>query len=419
MVDREGPKMRLADFYPRNLTEIFTDMYHGAYSVLGKDDIFYTASGNRIEAYYDPQGTETIVKMPEEMVLPDGRTPKQDVIRALCMTWDGHLIFVTAGGRVGAVKSDHLDTPIDIIDLGLPLEPPLNAPDASGAPLEISNNIACDEDGGVYIVAPSHVHKVQWSQQSQSLSILWSTPYLSDEISTGVRLGQGSGSTPSLMGDSDTGRYVVITDGRALMHVVVMDGDTGEYIDDHPVTFGDPLAVATASEQSVLVLDWKFAVVNNTPKTSSGNALFGYESVPQALTGGDGDSPIAKAWPVLTGQAPQGIEQFEYNPLTRKIRRSWVNSEVSIPNGIPTVSAASNLIYGVGRRKVGGVYRRFGPTRSSWTIEALDWLTGASRFYYGVGSSILRNSIYAATQIGNREVLSGTGGGIIRLKATC
>ena len=43
-----------------------------------------------------------------------------------------------------------------------------------------------------------------------------------DDVPSPIRLGPGSGSTPSLMGTkADDDRFVVITDGQALMHLVL------------------------------------------------------------------------------------------------------------------------------------------------------------------------------------------------------
>ena len=90
-------------------------------------------------------------------------------------------------------------------------------------------------------------------------------------------VGQGSGSTPTLMG---TGRgqdkFVVITDGQDLMHQDLfwrngipkdwqgMGGDRPRRMAcEYPVTFGDPDAEASLSEQSVAVRGYATFNVNN------------------------------------------------------------------------------------------------------------------------------------------------------------
>ena len=67
--------------------------------------------------------------------------------------------------------------------------------------------------------------------------------------------------------------------------------------------------------------------------------------------------------------APYGIERIDWNPKTRQCETVWTNPEISIPNGIPTMSTASNLIYGIGQRE--GI----------WGLEAIDFETGTSTFF--------------------------------------
>ena len=80
-------------------------------------------------------------------------------------------------------------------------------------------------------------------------------------------------------------------------------------------------------------------------------------------------------------------------------------AEISLPNEIPAMSSATNLVYDVGRRS--GV----------WTWEALDWDTGKSVFFYEIGSGDWYNSAYAATEVGPKgNLYSGTILGMIRVR---
>ena len=72
---------------------------------------------------------------------------------------------------------------------------------------------------------------------------------------------------------------------------------------------------------------------------------------------------------------PYGLHKYEWDRVARQLQEAWVNTEVSSPNSVPFVAQASNLVYTCGTR--GG----------QWTIEALDWRTGESRFHYVVGGS--------------------------------
>ncbi len=83
----------------------------------------------------------------------------------------------------------------------------------------------------------------------------------------------------------------------------------------------------------------------------------------------------------------------------------WSNPDVAIPNGIPTMSTASNLVYGIGARD--GV----------WTLEGLDWDTGEVVLTVETTASPTTNSFYAATTVGpHGSVWTGTFGGVTRFR---
>jgi len=106
----------------------------------------------------------------------------------------------------------------------------------------------------------------------------------------------------------------------------------------------------------------------------------------------------------LPEYAPYGAEKFEWDPVTRQLQSVWVNPDISLPNGIPTMSAATGLIYDVGQRD--GV----------WTMEALSWDTGESVFFNELDSDWKFNSAYAATEVGlGSGLYTGTLFGMTRL----
>eukprot|EP01068_Selenidium_serpulae_P005736 Selendium_serpulae@DN4162_c0_g1_i1.p1 len=436
----------------REIDDIVQDVFHGAYSILDRNEVFYTAASNRLEAYYamppDEFGTEQITKFQNDFVFP--ALDENEVIRALVMSHDGFLVFATNYARVGVVT--RLRHPIHRRSQAETDELPPNHPDYSGhsisdgmhmvamialgenlglgGQLEVSNNIACDEEGGVYVVTDQFMHKIQWD--GQQLYYVWDTVYA---LTQGVpslesaRLGSGSGSTPSLMGDAQNGRFVVLTDSERIMNVVIINADTGLLEDRHPVLFGLDNQEQTLSEQSVLVYGWRFVVVNNTPRDTFFSGIPNPISNPSSIVPG-GAPPvfesIANAWPVIVGDAPYGVEQFEFNPFARQdaqgqvrgtIRSVWSNPNISIPNGIPTMSGPEQMMYGIGKRPSMPVGIRAGPYRGVWTLEGLDWWTGRSRMHYKLGVSALYNSVYAGTQIGpDCEIVTGTLGGIVRVR---
>ena len=149
-----------------------------------------------------------------------------------------------------------------------------------------------------------------------------------------------------------------------------------------PITFGNADATSTISEQSVLVDGWRAVVVNND---------YG---------------PIgAPLQPILAGIAPPGVEQFEWDPVSRTARSVWTVPDVSCPNGIPAMSRPSGLMYCLGKRG------------DDWTLEGFDWSTGDVVLTQVLGPGLAFNSTYSGAEIGpDRAFYSGTFTGLVRVR---
>ncbi len=101
------------------------------------------------------------------------------------------------------------------------------------------------------------------------------------------------------------------------------------------------------------------------------------------------------------------MERIKWNPRTQTCEVVWANPSVSIPNGIPTMSVASDLVYGIGVRD------------NVWTLEGVDFGTGKVRLAVPTTALPSSNSVYAAATIGpGRTVWTGTFGGATRFR-TC
>lgn len=361
----------------------------GAYTVLDKDNVFYVPGRGNLYAYADaikndPDSDITLARtfaMPEEALRGSA---SKDPIVGINMTYDGYIAFATKLGTVGTISRDFED--FHYVKLG----------DSDAGEL-VSNSIAVDENGGIYVVTSEKMYRVQWTGSELSTdptSGAWASTYENGaDVQVPGRLGAGSGSTPSLMGTGDQDQFVVITDGQAITHLTlfwrnqipadwepIAPGKDRRIAAEVPVNYGDPAREFSASEQSVLVRGYGAVVVSNdygsdTPQSS--NAAF---------------ANLINAWVVFFSNtkkyAPYGVQKFEWNPVSRILQSSWINNDISCPNGIPTMSAASNMFYCVGQRN------------AVWNIEGLDWDTGASVFHKPMSKGFWYNSFYAATQIG-------------------
>jgi hypothetical protein len=409
----------------------------GAYSVTDPDGHFLLGRATFVEMYGDatPGDRSSDIALIKRVFLPSTAFCRSsDLLVGGVMLPDRHLALVTAQAVVSVIPAaEALMDAANVVSL-----PSENGADcANGAipdkDLEtVSNSIAADEHGGIYVVTDAAVIKYQWD--GTSLSKVWRTDYDSDPPFSVLRLGPGSGSTPTLMGtDADDDRFVVITDGQQLMHLVLMwrddvpagwqpiaPGKDPRIACEVPVTFGDPLATRSLSEQSVLVRGYASVVVSN---------LLGAEPAPSGFSAID--TAIAALWGSNDLVAPRGIERIDWDPVTRTCAVRWVNDEVSLPNAIPTMSAATGLIHAIGQR--GGV----------WGLETLDLDSGASVMFNpsaqtvcsqavrdAITGSILglfldptlnsfpqscENSFFAATEVGpNGAIYTGTFQGVSR-----
>ncbi len=345
----------------------------GAYTLLDRDNIFYVPEYSKITAYGDAVDGDVYssIELKREYEIPDEylRDPSEKIV-GLTMTYDGFIVFVTDRGLLCAISRDFEDAHYFSFEEGE----------------EISNSIACDEDGGIYVVTSKKIYRVQWSGSSLSTDEAdggWSADYETGEAGTGLRLGDGSGSTPTLMGTGSQDKFVVVTDGLDLMNIVLLWRDQipsdweqiygtkdRRIAAQVPVTFGDPDAVDSLSEQSVCVRGYGAFVVNNQLKTSLSNGFMDLFASGISLN------------------APYGAEKFEWDPVSRTLNTVWVNTCVSWPNGIPAMSAETNLVYDVGQKLFGG-----------WAFEALDWDTGEMVFSFRYGTGILFNSAYSGVVI--------------------
>jgi len=183
-----------------------------------------------------------------------------------------------------------------------------------------------------------------------------------------------------------------------------------------PVTFGHPDSKRSFSEQSVLVRGYSAVVVNNLLQKEPFFWRWMPNFLMNALAAMEGANP---------DNAPYGIERIDWNPETKTCEVVWANTELSIPNAVPTMSQATGLFYAIGQRN--GV----------WGLEAVDFDSGESQFFiqsrqerctfasmqqltplwlrWIIGPSRLlkqascENSFYAATEIGpDGTIYSGT-----------
>lgn len=383
----------------------------GVYALLDRDNHQIVPYGRAIEVWGDARpGVRTSQpKLVHRYQLPERALCRpDDELVGLTMRYDGRLAFVTRLGIVGTIprqvdrmRDEELRTAsINGDRCGDPAVPESD--------LElVSNSIAADEDGGMY--PASNRAQYRFDDDGGSLTQTWRAPYTVESSSGGVRLTDGTGSTPTLMGtDDDDDRFVVITDGQRVMHLTlfwrdeipadwepIAPGKDRRIACEVPITFGDGDATDTVSEQSVVVRGYASYVPNNQLRGAEWvNRLPDQQRV--AVSGMLGQDPR---------HAPYGLERIDWDPETRTCKTRWVNRDVSMPNGVPSMSAATNLVYGIGQRK--GV----------WGLEGVDADSGASRLWIPAGRNPIDNGFYSPAVIGTGgDLWTGTISGLGRYR---
>lgn len=384
-----------------------TNSVSGAYNLVDADNRLHVGQARALEVYGDavPGKRDSTIALLHRFELPAEALCGDDQLVGITMTYDGRIAFATENGVVGVIPrqpermtAEHLRTFFT------------NGEDCAGGPEgdaeTVSNSIAADENGGIYVVTSHGMYRIDWD--GDQLSQGWRSGYAGAGGSGGGRLGAGSGSTPTLMGTAPgDDKFVVITDGQELMHLVLMwrdeipagwqpirEGADPRIACEIPVTFGDESVDRSLSEQSVLVRGHSAVVVNNLMKA---DPVVG-QLPPQV-------APYSQLLSGLPGNAPTGIERFAWDRKTKTCDVVWSNPDVAIPNGIPTMSAATDMIYGIGARD--GV----------WTLEGLDWDTGEEVLTVETTAFPTSNSFYAATTIGpDGTVWTGNFGGVTRFQ---
>lgn len=333
----------------------------GLYPLVDRDNQFYVIRNGGIEVYGDTVAGDagSRIQLKRRFEMPPQANGR---LVGLNFSFDGWLLGVSEMGDVIAVSRDFSRHVLARLE---------GAPDAAEHPGEqlsgwVRNSFAVGPDNSVYIVSRDYMHCIRWTGQGWSQAQAdgaWREPYPNGA-------GNGSGSTPTLMGFGDDDRFVVITDGDVLMNLTLfwrdaipadwkgLPGLSRRIAGSKPATMGNPELKAVQSEQSVGVLGYGAVIVNNEPA-----------NVPWYLP--------RRLGPVLVGllatkddYRPLGVQKFEWNPATRTLDEAWVNREVSSPNAVPIISAGSNMVYTEGARD------------GHWTLEALDWTSGASRFHW-------------------------------------
>ena len=278
----------------------------------------------------------------------------------------------------------------------------------------LSNSISIDEHNGIYLASNSNVENGKGLMQKIILKNgklstseadgAWQSAYDGGPMAPSIKMGYGTGSTPTLMGfGDDEDKLVVITDGAKRMKIVAfwrdnIPSDAKEVVAGNPriagvrpITCGLPESTEwIQSEQSVACAGYGAFVVNNI---LSGGA-----------TTGDKVVDVLAIGPLI--ETPRGAERLQWNTAENCWETVWTRADISSPSMIPAISTTSEMVFVNGYSQADG-----------WEVTGLDWNTGETRHRVIFGDTSRGNGTYAIIQyLENGDLLFNSVSGPFRVK---
>ncbi|MGZ7090790.1 MAG: hypothetical protein ACXVKH_15090 [Candidatus Angelobacter sp.] len=373
----------------------------GFYVLVDKGNVLYAAYGDASFGFtlygltVDPNNLSNGISVPYHLNDVVGaiqgtnpRPPSDTRLCGLSLTYDHHIILTFSNG-------------VGVIDYTLNPDTKCFYPFGVGE--FVSNSIAVDEKNGIYVASNSIMRKLVWNGTTLSDSAAdgaWACEYQHSVQPPIVKFGNGTGSTPTLMGfGDDPDKLVVITDGAMQMNLVafwrdgIPKGFTERIAGQIPVTCGlTPPPMWIQSEQSVVVYGYGAFVVNNIPETASDDLKKANKLVQVALMG-------------PASPPPYGAQRFEWDPSKHKWFSVWTRPDVSSTSMIPVHTETGNMALINGWTKGKG-----------WEVLGMDWDKGTTVHETIFGESNFGNGAYAILQyLENQDLLFNSIAGVFRL----
>ncbi len=353
-------------------------MANGNYVICDRDNYVYTNARTVICRYRlkNPSNPAEGIVLDSQLDMAPYMKNTQKLV-GMVMTYDGYLVVVAGNG-------------IAIVDREMKNQPIIKfIPEDQ----DISNSVAVDEHNGIYVASGSKtdggkgmMNKFVWKEgriSDDEADGAWMAEYDGGPAAPAIKMGHGTGSTPTLMGFGDSeDRLVVITDGAQKMKIVAFwrddipegivheDPDNPRIAGTLEISCGHPESAEwIQSEQSVVVAGYGAFVVNNVIPSSAKDKIVGILSI----------GPLV--------DSPCGVERVQWNVEKNEWKSVWTRPDVSSISMIPSVSTASNMVF------VNGYYKTEG-----WDVSGLDWNTGATLHRVRFGKNNRGNGAYAVLQ---------------------
>jgi len=401
---------------PNRMINSINDQLRGGalYSMLTREDAFIGAGGRQIFRVdqLDPKTPDSGMGEPLVRVLPETLYDNEKVKRGtdfpvdfnfgMGMTFNGFMVLNTVGGKVITLDPKTLE----IVDTY----------SVEGADELFLNGFANgDEAGGgaVYVASNQNMYRLvvdaKGKIHSDEASGAWKAAYDRGIRISALKVADGTGSTPTLMGfGPDEDKLVVITDGAQKMRLVAFWRDqlptgwkqkngtlSARIADQLQVDMGADIETVQ-SEQSVSTYgDYAFVVNNIISKDAPYLARDNYYV--SMLNG-------------ATRPGPKGVSMLKWDQKSDGWKQLWTRNDVSSISTVPMISGGGRMAI------IDGYFTR------DWNDRyhiGMDLDSGDTVLKIHTGSDPRFNGMYSAIKVNESGAIQyGMAFGLVRLDTT-
>ena len=324
----------------------FTDICGGTYFFLDGDDVAYPTTGDGTIQKIKVQPDGTLVKQHEWSLASN--VPAGDCLIATMPDWSGRIWFFTQQGIVGTLDRDTGAVKVTHLPAGE----------------EVTNSVSTDETGGMYAVSTHALYRLDASSTGAP-EITWREVYDRGSREKPGNLSQGSGTTPTLIGD----RWVAINDNAdPKTDVVVYDRRKG--VTDRLHCTQPVLADNAGTTENSLVAAGNSLIIENN---------YGY--------GGPTTTILGKT-------TSPGLSRVMIDDEGCHV--AWTNDSIA-PTSVAKASLGNGLLYAYTKPDLGSKVKN---AVDAWYFTAIDIHTGKTAWSRLTGTGIQWNNHYAAIYLG-------------------